>query len=304
MLVLRSSSRVAMNQYKRIFLFADSSMRRTPAFDRAVWLAHVCDAQLHIALFGHDSTIAAEALINKQASHRARAAWVEKRQSWLSQPLPGFAVADPRVTVQVVWAPAVQDEMLISIADQCSDLVIKDVQHDGIRRRILLKPLDWHLLRTCPVPLLLVQSLSGAAPKRVFAAVDARHRPSSADDLNDRIIEEASALSTLCAAPLHLVYAFDGADAEADPIHTQDARLSQQQEAFAMIAATHGIPPDRQHFLLGPPAPAFSELLHDNHDDVIVLGTKPHTVMERLRDGKNAEAILDHVPCNVLAIKL
>lgn len=300
-----------MSQYQRILLIADPSMRRTPAFERAAWLAGRSGAMLHIAVFAHNAVIAAAALLDRDGALQARKAWTEIRRRWLSEQTAAL-IADGRVvTADVVWARPTHEEMLLHIADQSPDLVLKDVQHESRLSRVRLTPLDWQLLRTCPAPLLLVNSAADAPPRRVLAAVDASHAPAGARDLNDSIIREAVALAAHSGAELHLLYAYAGPHPLVDPMgaglgtiaELYRALLPIHQKNFDALAKAHSVPAARRHFLHGPAVQTLCDFAAADHGDVLVIGSIRHGVIDRLLMGSTAEAILDRLPCSVLGVK-
>lgn len=300
-----------MSQYQRILLIADPGMRRTPAFERAAWIARTTGAALHIALFDRNAAIAASALVDAKGAEEAREAWVQARRAWLTteaQVLHGHGV---KATVEAVWAHPVYEEILAHVNECQPDLVIKDVKHEALLKRVLLKPLDWHLLRDCPTPVLLVNSLAHAAPRRIFAAVDGSQATPEAAAFNDEVIKSALALALQCNAELHLAGSFDclmtGADgfsgvAIITPgVYETLAKL--HDDGFAAIAKAHGVPPERMHSLVGPAPMALAELAHDSATDVLVVGTHRRHGVDRLLMGSIAEAIVDTASCDVLVVK-
>jgi len=299
-----------VSQYRRILLIADPAMKRTPAFERAVWLARTCGAALHIALFDRNSVIKGAALIDRDAAVEARRIWMLEREHWLRVETATLQAGGVVVTSEVVWARPVADDILNVAADQQADLVVKDVHLEGVLQRVLLTPLDWQLLRQCAVPLMLVNSLGHALPRRIVAAVDASH-DYKAGDLNDRVIQEALRLAIPCDAELHLIHAFSGPQQLIDPNgagvgsigELERILLPVHQRNFAAIADAHSVPADRRHFLRGTPVRVISDFARQRHSDVIVIGSVRHNFIDRLIMGTTAEALLDQAPCNLLAVK-
>ena len=299
-----------MSQYRRILLIADAAMKRTPAFDRAAWLARACGASLHIALFDRNQVIAGAALIDREASIEARTAWMDRRERWLQEEAAALSAEGVAVTSEVVWARPVVDDILNVVADQQSDLVVKDVHLEAALQRVLLTPLDWQLLRQCTVPLMLVNTLGQALPRRIVAAIDASHAYKPGD-LNDCVIREALRLAIPCDAELHLVYAFSGPQGLIDPNgaglgaigELEQLLLPIHQQNYVSIADAHSVPADRRHFLRGTPVQVLSDFARRQHSDVIVIGSVRHSFIDRLIMGTTAEALLDQAPCNLLAVK-
>jgi len=198
-----------MSQYQRILLLADPSLRRTPAFERAVWLARASGAALHIALFDRDPLISAAALVtDTRHTEAAIAQWLEPRRQWLHSQTDDLIGKGLNVTSEAVWSRPSQHAILQHVDGFKPDLVVKDVHYEPLLRRVLIAPLDWQLLRSCPCPLLLVNTLTQALPRRIVAAVDASSQSSEHRALNEQVIHQALSMAIQCDAQLHLVYAF------------------------------------------------------------------------------------------------
>jgi universal stress protein E len=300
-----------MSQYQRILLIADPSMQRTPAFERAAWLAKTTGAALHIALFDRSATIAAMAMIDTSDAEQAREAWLQARRGWLAAEAMRLLERGIKCSVEAVWAHPVYEEILRHITEYQPDLVIKDVRHEALLKRLLLKPLDWHLLRDCPTPVLLVNSQAHAAPRRIVAAVDATQLTIEAEDFNRAVITAALALAIQCDAELHLASSFDcqmlGTDAySGSPVVSPglyETLSKLHDQGFAGIARANGVAPERAHSLVGPAPISLAEFAGSAASDVLVVGTHRRHGVDRLLMGSIAEAIVDSASCDVLVVK-
>jgi universal stress protein E len=305
-----------VNPYRKILLVADASMRRTPAFERAVGLARSTGAALHIAVFEYREAIALAGRIDADAMRQAQEGLLRQCRAWLQQEAATLRAQQLEVTTEAVWAHPVYEGILQHVLEMSPDLVVKDVHHEALLRRLLVTPLDRHLLRLCPAPLLLVNGLADAPPRRVIAAVDPFHpgpaSANSSEDLNQQIVQAALALAIQCNAELHLVHAFDALAAFAAttpagmtilPDRLYQVLEQSHRDAFAALADAHGVPPERRHFLSGAAAVAIADFAAASGTDVVVLGTVHRGGFERLVMGSTAESIVDGIACSVLAIK-
>jgi universal stress protein E len=302
-----------MSQYRTLFLIADPAMRRTPAFDEAARLAEKTGARLHACIFAYDHALATANLFSPTAAAPARSDYLQRLQGWLDIEADALRARGVQVTTAAVWAHPRQEEMLAQIGELAPDLVLKDVHHEPLLKRVLMTPLDWRLLRLCPAPLLLVSGNTRRAPRRIVAAVDPTRLGLELDQdaFNDDIIKAAQGLALQCDAELHLAFAFQplpqeyaAADFQAlIPRDLYDTMEQTQRERFEGFADRYGVPAERRHFLGGPPGEALARLAAQSGIDVIVLGSVHRTGVERLMMGSTAEVILDRVPCSVLAIK-
>lgn len=300
-----------MSQYQRLLLIADPGMRRSPAFERAVWLARTTGAALHLSLFGRSSFIGAVARIDAAQAQAAREAWLAQRRAWLAQEGESLNEQGLAVSTQAVWSGDVAQDVAAQARELGADLVIKDVHHESALKRLLLKPLDWQLLRSSSVPVLLVNTLAHAVPRRVLAAVDAGDGGLNEGSPNDRVVRAALALAIQCDAELHLVYCFDaalnagmtasgnGMDFSAD---LYEALQTLHRENFGRLAQRFGVPAERAHFLAGPAGSVLPDFAADHHADAIVMGTAQREGLDRLLLGSTTETVLEHVGCDVLAV--
>lgn len=300
-----------MSQYQRLLLIADPDMRRTPAFERAAWLARTTGAALHVGLFGRNSFIGAVARIDAAQAQTAREAWLAQRRTWLAQEAESLNEQGLAVSTQAVWSSDVAQDVAAQARELRADLVIKDVHHEPALKRLLLKPLDWQLLRSSPVPVLLVNTLAHAVPRRVLAAVDAADGGVNENSPNDRVVRAALALSIQCDAELHMVYCFDtalnagvtasgvGVDFSVD---LYEALQTTHRENFERLAQRFGVPADRAHFLAGSAGSVLPDFAADHRADALVMGTAQRTGLDRLLLGSTTEIVLERIGCDVLAV--
>jgi len=207
----------------------------------------------------------------------------------------------------VAWAEDIKQDIIEHVTDMQPDVLIKEVQHESALKRAFFTPLDWHLLRHCPVPVFLVGGSSFVLPRKVVAAVEVSDVESPDNELNDRIIKQACSLAMQCNAELHLLYACDisaafladmGGLTLADLTHALRRDL---ETSFIELADRFGVPSDRRHFIEGNPVKALSEFADEHNVDVIVMGRVQSHGVDKLL-GSTTEHILYQVPCCVLAV--
>lgn len=295
-----------MSQYQRLFLIAGPAMRHTPALERAVALAKATGAVLHIAVFIEDVDILGLMSGNK----KFREICQQENQKWLQDEAQLIRGNGVTVTTEVILARDVLKEILQHVKDLQPDLVIKDVHHESALKRVFVTPLDWHLIRDCPVAVHLVSEVRCPLPRVIVAAVDLSHPEHQITDLNDRIILAAKRMASQCNAELHLLHAFDpsqthisdaGAGAVTMPGFSADVRRALHKSFNALADSCH-VPSERQHFIEGSPAKVMSDFAAHSRADVFIMGDTHRKGLHKLL-GSTTEHVLYKVPCNVLAIK-
>lgn len=293
-----------MSQYQRIFLIASPSMRHSPAMQRALAIAEATGAALHITLFIEDVDV----LGLMSGGEAARRQLQDEHRKWLADEADVMRRNGTDVTSEVVLTRTVFEDILEHVKQLKPDLVIKDVHHESLLKRVFITPLDWHLLRECPAAVHFVSQLQCPLPRVVVAAVDLTPQHPQASNANDCIMATANRLAEQCDAELHVLHAYDtahthitdaGAGTVTMPGFNREVRKS-IEHAFAQLAERFEIPPERQHLLAGFPIKAIAEFAERHRADVIVMGNTHHTGLDK-RVGSTTEHVLYQVPCNVLA---
>lgn len=288
--------------YRDILLIGDPSRLQSPAFRRARRLAQDSGARLHVEVFDYRSAIATAGLLNPELGARARRELTEERRRWLDARVRELRDLGIDARTALTWGGPVHEHIVARVMRRAPDLVVKDVALVApLQERLLLTPLDWQLLRLCPVPLLLVNASAQELPGRVIAALD----PVSpgGPGLDERVLDAATALAHACQAALHAAHAFEGVATPA-PTRTAPADLREMhRERFERIALRRGIAPGCRHFLEGPPESVLPGLAVDPGADVLVLATLSRAGRERINVGSTLERLMERLGCDVLAVK-
>ncbi|AZD29747.1 universal stress protein [Pseudomonas chlororaphis] len=294
-----------MSQYQRLLLIINPALRHSQVMNHAAALAKASGASLHVCALMPSWKLLA--LLEEGDRKKARADYLQDHRDWLKEQAKHLRDRGLVVTTEVAWADDLQQDILDHVMEMQPDLLIKQVQHEPALKRAFFTPLDWRLLRHCPIPVYLVGEGGHAMPRKVVAAVDASSSEPQGDELNERIIKQACDLAMQCDAELHLLYACDISAAYlADMGGLTLADLTKEQlrdmeKSFLKLAGRYGVSSDRRHFILGHPVPVLSEFAHRQQVDVIVMGRVQSRGLEKLL-GSTTEHTLYQVPCSVLAI--
>jgi universal stress protein E len=294
-----------MSQYQRLLLIINPALRRSPAIQHAAALAKASGARLHIAALIKSLDILS--LLEEGVRETARENYLQDHRDWLTYQAKNIRDRGIEVTAEVAWADDLQQDILDHVTEMQPDLLIKEVQHESALKRAFFTPLDWHLLRHCPVPVYLVGGSGHTLPHKIVAAVDASGTDAD-KELNDRIIQQANGLALQCNAELHLLYACDTTDYLGDmggggltlSVLTKQLR-KELEKSFLALAGRYGVASDRRHFILGHPVSALSEFANEHQVDVIVMGRVQSHGLNKFV-GSTTEHILYQVPCSVLAV--
>jgi universal stress protein E len=295
-----------MSQYQRLLLIINPALRHSPAIHHAAELAKASGASLHIAALLPSLDVLS--LLEQGDRDKARQSYLQDHREWLKEQAQSMRGRGINVTTEVAWADDLKQDILDHVTEMQPDLLIKEVQHEPVLKRAFITPLDWRLLRHCPVPIYLVGASGHALPRKVVAAVDASDTKLQDSELNDRIIQQATSLALQCDAELHLLYACDISAAYladlGDGLTLSDLTRELRRDlekSFLKLAGRYGVTSDRRHFIMGQPVSALSEFANEHQVDVIVMGRVQSHGLHKLV-GSTTEHILYQVPCSVLAV--
>ncbi|MET0777437.1 MAG: universal stress protein [Pseudomonas mandelii] len=300
-----------MSQTQRLLLIAPQNMTHTPAFDRAAALSLAMQMPLHIVAFDYLQALAVAGLFAPEQISLARDGYLQTHREWLAEQAALMSKHGVEVTSEVVWVQHPYEEILHFVNEMPLALIIKDAQEESALKRVFFTPLDWQLLRDCPVPVHLVTNAVNPKPHNVLAIIDVMRSEDQDHVFNDQIIDAAAKLASVCGATLELVHVYDWTAVYAQDIGFGALPLavgiyetlgSAQHEAFAAIAERHGVAPQNRHFIEGAPLTSICDFAAEHRTDVIVMGTVQHKGLNKLL-GTTAEQLLHRAPCSVLAIK-
>ncbi|AZE67409.1 universal stress protein E [Pseudomonas synxantha] len=300
-----------MSQTQRLLLIAPPAMIRTPAFDRATALAKAMQLPLHIVAFDYLQALAVAGLFAPEQIGIAREGYLHTHRQWLEEQTERMRKDGVVASSEVVWVQHPYEEILRFVSELPLALIIKDAHEEFALKRIFYTPLDWQLLRDCPVPVHLVINDLHALPRHIMAIVDVLRSEEQDKVFNDQIIGAAVKLAEQCDATLELVHVYDWMAVYATdlgvgalPLATglYEALGSAEREAFAALAERHHVSPQNRHFIEGAPVQGICEFATKYGTDVIVMGTVQHNGLDKLL-GTTAEQLLHRAPCSVWAIK-
>jgi universal stress protein E len=271
---------------------------------RAAWLAKQAGARLELFACDYDPDLDAgrqsdggvpESGAREQVLVRHRRTLEEMGAPLRSQGLT--------VTVDVVWDHPFERAILKKAAAHDYWLVAKETHHQNLLQRTLLTNIDWHLIRECPVPLLLVKNRPLAAEPNVLAAVDPLNEHDKPAALDDRIYAFGAELARVLRGHLHIVHAYAtplGAELPPDVVKVI---AQEHREAMKRFLDGHAALGGRTHLYEGLPHECLAKAAEEHAADFVVMGAIARRGLKRLFIGSTAERVLDRLPCDLVIIK-
>ncbi len=290
---------------RKILVVIDPMARgEQPVVERAAWLAEKVSASLELLICDFDTDIDAGVVSTvwiEQPDAKKHLCEIHRNNlETLAEPLRKRGL---EVTVDVSWDHPLGEAIVRKAIAVKPWLVAKDTHHHSVLRRTVLSNTDWHLIRGCPSPLLLVKPHDISATPKVFAAVDPLHENDKPAELDERIFEVAKLVADSTGGELHVVHAFSapvGLELPADVLQSIE---DQHRTAMTAFLESHAVTEGHVHLLHGPAAECLIEATTDNKADFIVMGAVSRRGLDRLFVGSTANRVLDRLPCDLLIIK-
>jgi universal stress protein E len=303
----------AVNPIRNILVIVDPTAKEHPSVAKGARLAEALGA--HLELFVCETQAAREARLTARLRDRSSGEPppdIKTMLERLAQPLRERGL-------DVTTETECSDPLHLALADRTkrttADLVIKDTHHHSLAKRTFLTNTDWHLIRTCPVPLLLTKATPWSAELRLVAAVDPGHANDKPAALDERILEYAAALSKQLGGDMHVIHAYvpTAILASAGPgnppmVVTAPAEelASEEQEKRDRVLDLVGpfaVGVANVHVELGSPLEVLPRLAGALQADIVAMGAISRSALRRVLIGSTAEDVLDRLPCDALIIK-
>lgn len=283
-----------MKPIRRILVgVKDPGARSLPAVEKAARLADACGAEL--ALFHAIAVpVAAEPYLYSEGGFESFERQVrDSHLERLEQIAKRLRRAGSKVRVAADWDYPVHEAIVRHAKRVKADLVVAEA-HAG-RRLVpwLLRLTDWELLRTCPVPVLIVKTARDWRRPAVLAAIDPVHTFAKPAGLDAEILRAGTWLSRALRGTLHVMHA---ADAMA-------ATEAQARQAFESELRAAKLPRTRRHLVKGAPSEAIPRTARALGAAVVVMGAISRSALKRIAIGNTAERVLGDLPCDVLVVK-
>ena len=210
-----------------------------------------------------------------------------------------------RTAVTVVWKKVIAEWVVA----QCNRKDYAAVIKTGNRSETFLyTPTDWHLLRECAAPVLLVADRKWHATKPVVAAVDLSSKSRVDKQLNDAVIiaakRYASSLNTkvFVVHALHIPTVLTDLDLIDEYSHVKEMK-EELHPSVARLARAHNLPVSAFKLKEGPVEKVITSESARLKAQLVVMGTVGRAGVKARIIGNTAEKVLSRLRTDVLAIK-
>jgi universal stress protein E len=218
------------------------------------------------------------------------------------------------VTTHVISGDPLHETVISWMRDSPADLMIKDTHHHSFAKRTFTTNTDWHLIRGCPVPLLLTKSKIWGTPPVLMAAVDPGHVNDPSAALDHRILDVTASMAKQFDAEVHAMHAYLPSTIAAAAVGGMPPMIVVSAEALAaekvlrllqirQLTSEYGVADANLHVDEGMAAECLARMATEWHADIVVMGAISRSGLKRVMIGSTAERVLEGLPCDVLVVK-
>lgn len=302
-----------MNRVNNILVIVDPTIDEQPALHKAARLAKAFDARLQLFACETKETRAIRYAAHLRKTGKADfISDVYAVLDGLAEPVRKQGVD---LSIEVLTGDPLYAQLLDRTQATCADLVVKDTHHHSFVKRTFITNTDWHLIRGCPVPLLLTKPRPWSSAPVLAAAIDPGHAKDKPAVLDNRILDWAAEMRTTLDGSMHVVHAFlpaivtaeaaSGMPALAGQV-TQQLMEEEQKVKLAEVerlCAPYGIETKNRIVEFGTATEVLPRVAREIAADIMIMGAISRSALRRAFIGSTAERVLEYLPCDVFVVK-
>jgi len=304
-----------METYQNILAVIDPTTDEQKALKRAIELAVSIKAngsesiKVNAFLTIFDFSYEMTTILSSNERNIMRQSVIKDKTLWLENIINELK-SDINIECQVVWHNRPFEAIIEQVIQHNYDIVIKGThQHDKLKS-VVFTPTDWHILRKCPCPVLLVKEHAWPKDGNIIASLNVGSDEKEHHSLNVKITEQAKQLASLVQANVHLVNSFPGTPVniaieipEFNSTEYNDTMLKHHQQAMIAHANKFDISVINTHVEEGLPETVIAQVAEKIDAELVILGTVGRTGISAALIGNTAEHVIDQLNCDVLALK-
>ncbi|OYD23843.1 universal stress protein UspE [Oceanimonas baumannii] len=300
-----------MIKYQHILVVVDPVAEAQPALHRAVSVASLQEnATITLFLAIYDFSYEMTSMLSSSERDEMREGVLQGREEWLKSLLVPYADSKVEFHLKVVWHSRPFEAIIQQVQEHHHDLVVKSTHKHAMIQSFIFTPTDWHLLRKCPCPVLLVKERDWPMGGTVLAAVNCCSDDDAQETLNEKVISESAEVARLLSATLHLVNAYPITPVnmalelpDFDP-HAYNAAVKKHHErALYEYAVRFSLESESLHLLEGLAEEVIPGCADSIDASLVILGSVGRTGLSAALLGNTAEHVIDKLSCDVLVLR-
>jgi len=300
-----------MSRYQNMLVAIDPQQDDQPALRRAVYLNQCIGGKIKAYLPIYDFSYEMTTLLSPDERASMRQGVISQRTEWIREQARAYLEAGVEIEIKVVWHNRPYEAIIQEVMTHGHDLVLKMAhQHDRLEA-VIFTPTDWHLLRKCPCAVWMVKDQPWPEGGKAIVAVNLASEEPHHDELNQKLIRETTLLAEMVNhTEVHLVGAYPITPIniaielpDFDPSVYNDAIRGQHLVAMKALRQKFSIREEFTHVAKGLPEEVIPDIAGQLSAGIVVLGTIGRTGLSAAFLGNTAEQVIDHLRCDLLAIK-
>jgi universal stress protein E len=304
-----------MSIYNKILVVADINHDEQPALARAIHLAQKSTSPSNITLFLsiYDFSYDMTSMLSSEERNAMRLGVIQQREHWLrkvAEPYLDLDSSHISFDVKVVWHNRPYEAIIAEVFSGGHDILVKGTRKHDILESVIFTPTDWHLLRKCPKPVLLVKNSDWPQEGNIVASVHVSSESEVHQRLNSAMTEQLLEISKRFNAKPYLVSAYPETPVnialelpEFDPSSYSDALRAHVLTSMKALRQKYGIDNAQAIVEQGLPEDVIPQVATKLDAAMVILGTTGRTGLSAVFIGNTAEHVIDKINCDVLALK-
>lgn len=301
-----------MSIYNKILVVADINKDEQPALARAMQLASKSRSPSHVTFFLsiYDFSYDMTSMLSVDERDAMRRGVIGQREKWMQKIAAEYLVEGVNFEVRVVWHNRPYEAIIAEVFSGEHDILIKGTRKHDVLESVIFTPTDWHLLRKCPCPVLLVKNAEWPENSSIIASVHVGSENETHLGLNDSMVDQLKSLTERLGADPYLVNAYPVTPAnitielpEFDPATYTDAVRGHHLTAMKALRQKHGYDDEQTIVEQGLPEDVIPEVADRVNAAMVIIGTTGRTGLSAVFIGNTAEHVIDKINCDVLALK-
>jgi len=293
---------------RNILVLMEPGSESQPAFDAALLLARRFGARLELLMTDYQDLHAAYFSPPSATVQEFHDAVMSAHRGVLEKYAKQSEAAGVSAISEALWGTPFHEMVLARVAATQPDLVVKHSVHHSRIERTLFTGSDWHLIRECQAPLLLVKAPERLDGAKMLVCVDPLHAHDKPAALDHRLLRTATYLAGPLGGEVHALHVFSiptpvtvvgDAYIASAAVPPTDATVAAATAAFRELLAVHGLPVERGRLKVGAPARDILAEAQALGAGLVVMGAVSRGRLDRWFVGNTAEAVLDRLACNV-----
>lgn len=301
-----------MNSYKNILVVADVNNVEQSALARAFQIVRDLSDPAPITFFLsiYDFSYDMTSMLSSEERDAMRRGVIQQREEWMKEVAQPYLKEGVEFNIKVVWHHRPYEAIIGEVFSGSHDIVLKATrQHDALES-VFFTPTDWHLLRKCPCPVLLVKNHDWPVNGNIIASVHVGSENTTHTALNESMVDQGVKFSKQLNAELFLVNSYPVTPAnitvelpEFDPTSYTDAVRGFHLTAMKALRQKYSIDEEHTRVNEGLPEDVIPKAAKELDVGLVILGTTGRTGLSAVFIGNTAENVIDKINCDVLALK-